>query len=506
MLFRRGPGRAWSAAAIVVSMAAWVASLGAVRAVPAGLSLSIWRPETIFQDQIALVLDAPAWSIGFGLAGLLLFILLSGRLGSDPTARQRTAGLLAFGAVGLLAIQAGNLLTLVLSWTLMDLAALAYRSRLLSREEGPRRPWGVLGNLSGTLLAGAAILGLPAGSTGSDLAALAAKSWSATLVLAGAAIRLTAVALPEGSANTTEDREGGAAFLVLTPQAACLAALGRIALPAADGLSWLVILVGTLALLVGGVGWLARTGAPSALKLPFFGLGMGGVAALAAAAVPEGSGLAWSAGGVLILLAGCNSILVGSGRRVRQGGLLLAALSVAGLPFTPGSLLADALVPVVMDVGRLALGLLGVVGMALLASGFWDRMTGGAEDEEGTPERYADARAIAALVFLLVGMVGTYFFLARQSGRVSPTGSIVSLAAFAVVSLARRRWPKSERPRVSRTTRWLDPGPLLRMAGAATGGLLRGARSVADLVEGEAALLWIYVIVVALGVAATAGG
>lgn len=487
-------------------MAAWVASLGAVRTVPAGLSLSIWRPETVFQDQIALVLDAPAWSIGFGLAGLLLAILLSGRLGSDPTARQRTAGLLAFGAVGLLSIQAGNLLTLALSWTLMDLAALAYRSRLLSREGGPRRPWGILGNLSGTLLAGAAILGLPAGTTGSDLADLAAKPWPATLVLAGAAIRLAAVAVPEGSSNSAEDREGAAAFLLLTPQAACLAALGRIALPVPDGLSWLVIVVGTLALMAGGVGWLARTGAASALKLPYFGLGMAGVAGLAAAAVPEGSGLAWSSGGVLILLAGCNSVLVGAGRRVRQGGLLLAALSVAGLPFTPGSLLASALVPVLMDAGRLALGLLGVVGMALLATGLWDRMTGSAEDKEATPERYANARAIAALVFLVVGMVGTYFFLARQSGPVSPIGSVVSMAAFAIASLARRRWPKSERPRVARTTRWLDPSPLLRMAGAATGWLLRGARSVADLVEGEAALLWIYVLVVALGVAATVGG
>jgi hypothetical protein len=159
-----------------------------------------------------------------------------------------------------------------------------------------------------------------------------------------------------------------------------------------------------------------------------------------------------------------------------------------------------------MDAGRLALGLLGVVGMALLATGLWDRMTGSAEDKEATPERYANARAIAALVFLMVGMVGTYFFLARQSGPVSPIGSVVSMAAFAIASLARRRWPKSERPRVARTTRWLDPSPLLRMAGAATGWLLRGARSVADLVEGEAALLWIYVLVVALGVAATVGG
>lgn len=500
----RRPVRAWAAGALVVCMGAWVASLGAVRAVPGGLSLSIWRPETVFQDQIALVLDAPGWSIGFGLVGLLLTVLLSGSPGSDPGGRQRTAGLLAFGTIGLVSIQAGNLLTLALSWTMLDLAALAYTSGLPTRGAGLFGPWGLLGNLTGTLLAGGAILGLPAGSTGSDLADLAARPWPVVLILGGAAIRLAA-SLPMGT-SVSEDREGATAFLLLTPQAACLAALGRIALPVPDGLLALLVIAGMLALVAGSVGWLAGGKPVSAPRLPYLGLGIAGIAALSAAAAPDGSSVAWSAGGVLILMAGCNSTLIRAGRRVRQVGLLLGALSIAGLPFTPGSLLASALVPDSMDVGKLVLGLLGVVGMALLASGFRNEMAGSLEAKRGAPEGFINARSVAALVLLMASLVGTYFFLGRQTGPVTVVGPAVSLTVFALVSLARSRWPKLDMLRLGRTTRWLDPSPLLRVGGGAAGWLLRATRSVADLLEGEAALLWIYVLVVALGVAATVGG
>jgi hypothetical protein len=104
---------------------------------------------------------------------------------------------------------------------------------------------------------------------------------------------------------------------------------------------------------------------------------------------------------------------------------------------------------------------------------------------------------------LVAAILPIAYWHLRFSGRVPGlVGSAAGLAIFgAWLLLARQIAPERFR-RGFRATRWLDPAPVLK-AVASLGGMARWAiERVADLLEGEAAMLWIYVVILALGLAA----
>lgn len=181
------------------------------------------------------------------------------------------------------------------------------------------------------------------------------------------------------------------------------------------------------------------------------------------------------------------------------------ALVVAGLPFTPGGVVASALAS--GDRGWIgwAAGALGLAGMAWLAVGMW-RRGDGAMLAHPEVERLTRNAHIAGILVLLGSLPMSYLLRVASGPSLNWFGPVAGLALMGVGLELRRRWRGPGRTRGARAARWLDASTMATVLGGPMRALLTGVGRLADLLEGEAAVLWIYVIVVALALAAGLGG
>ncbi len=112
--------------------------------------------------------------------------------------------------------------------------------------------------------------------------------------------------------------------------------------------------------------------------------------------------------------------------------------------------------------------------------------------------------ALGAFLPVLVG-----FGVALQS--VSATtlaGAIFSLLLLSLAGLFLflfSRLPSEAAGRLQRLTIWLDLGPIYRAAGNVYASFLGLIRSVSEIIEGEAAILWILVFMLLLGLGVVRG-
>jgi formate hydrogenlyase subunit 3/multisubunit Na+/H+ antiporter MnhD subunit len=303
---------------------------------PASATLSAWGPESLLPLGLMLVVDPLAWLFGAGVLVVTLAALLTGvaRPGGRRILARGAILLLAFA--GLAALFADNLLTRALAWTGLDLvyfAALIF----LARGEGIE-PQAVL-NLSlssaGTLLAVGAALLISRTSPALSLRDAALTSQSTLLITLAALFRLGLFPLHLGLPTEANIRQGLGTLLRLIPAAVALEMMARLATFgfAEPVRPWLTVF-GVGAAIVGAAQlWNAsdpRQGityvviAQSGLAL-LAGLG-GGVVALAAQA------LALLSGGALLFLAGGHD----EQRPWLTALPVLGAAALLGAPLTVG--------------------------------------------------------------------------------------------------------------------------------------------------------------------------
>jgi len=234
-------------------------------------------------------------------------------------------------------------------------------------------------------------------------------------------------------------------------------------------------------------------------------LGFAGVAALSGVAGAAPSDTVWSSVGVLLLIAGATFVLSGPYTAAHRWMFRALALAVAGLPFTPGGLAASALASGDRGwIGWVA-GVLGLAGMAWLAVGIWRRGDGPLLAIPDV-ERLTKNAHIAGLLVLLASLPTSYLLRVGSGPPLNWIGPVAGLALMGVGLEVRRRWRGPGRTRGARAARWLDASTIAAVLGGPMRALLAGVGRLADLLEGEAAVLWIYVIVVALALAAGLGG
>lgn len=90
------------------------------------LALTGWRPIEGDASVLLFLLDGVSWPYAFALVSLLAAIIFTASARLDlNTTPWAWAGSLAITGAGLLAIMAGNPLTLILSWTVIDLVEIA---------------------------------------------------------------------------------------------------------------------------------------------------------------------------------------------------------------------------------------------------------------------------------------------------------------------------------------------------------------------------------------------
>ena len=488
---RRAQRRLWLAATSV-ALLAWTSVLLIRRRIPLTAPLALWKPKALFPAAMQLSLDVADWQVLLALSALVLAVILTAGARRASTPLADWAAILAFSAITSFAVQAGNLLTVVIAWTIMDGFSFVYLHLVAGR--GVDSSHAVAGlawqGASALLVVGSAVADWSVSQA--EGAPLARTPVSFGLLLLAVLLRLGILPRHSFRPALSGIDEGLAAVFRLTPAAAAIAVLGRSVSGEIGGqtLDWLIA-VGVVATVVGCL----RSALASDQNwdvadfiLPCFGVG-----ALAASADPAQTGTILGFSAVLILLSG-GLLSLGTPRSTNHRILLVIGASLtAGFPWSPAGRIGHALVESFAAGGPPWAGVLGALGLAVLS---WRLLRTAAQPAGGKPggERFAQAAHTGGVLLLI--LLGPLV-----AGIAWPPTSPQALLLFAVsFSIAAGlalglRGSAEHRPVVwGRRLGRLDLRTLVR-----TLDLLRAKgegvlRVIGRTLEGEAAMLWILVV------------
>ena len=315
-----------------------VAALGSILAVvgvflwqlhlPSSFSLPAWQPETIFSYFPVWLADNTSWPYALALATLATAVIWTSvvRNENEPLS---WAGTLLLSALGILAVSAGNPLTLVLVWSAIDLVELVI---MLRSTEGEPQTASVAVAFA-VRLAGTGFL-LWAGTVSAsartimDFHSIPPDVGIYLLLAAGLRLGVLPLHLPYRKENVL--RRGFGTTLRLVSAAASLALLARI--PASALTSPLIpylILLSIIATLYASWMWLRAS--DEIVGRPFWVLAMASLAVNASLRGNPVGSISW---GVSLILCG-GLIFLYSARRRRILWLpMLGLLGFASLPYT----------------------------------------------------------------------------------------------------------------------------------------------------------------------------
>lgn len=510
--------------ALAGSLAAWLLVLLSRPRQVSFLSLGTWRPVTYFPDSPGILLDPVSWSFALALVTLTLAVVLTVPVRQQGVNWHAWASSLALTGGGLLAVLAGNPLTLMLAWAGIDILEII----ILLVQVGDSK---VHGQTLVAFTARAGGLGLllwadiAARAAGQGLSfTAAAPAFPAHLslfLLIAAGLRLGVLPLHLPYLQEPPLRRGLGTSIRLVPAAASLVLLVRTAYAGVpqDWLPALLVLVG-LSALYGAYQWSAAASELSGRTYWLLGMAAFSVAA-AACGVPEAS-LAWGLAGIF-----SGGLLFLFSARQRSWLLLpwFGLLGLSGLPFTPawGGMQLYASLP------SLFLVPVFVLAHALLISGYIRH----AIRPEPMPERsqrwlwviYPLGLAILPVLHMVL-FIGTRYFPGRAwqtfrqssaTGLLAATDQYDSLplltwagSALALVLAASFLWALfRRRPAVGLASRL--PPSLVSQAqhlfslrwfydwtGFALRVLIRFVRMATAVLEGEGGILWVLALLALL--------
>jgi hypothetical protein len=354
--FRPNFGFSWLLASVAAFMG-WLSLVLLRLRLPVTLMLIVWKPPDLFNASPALLMDRFSWPYGLALLTLTFAAILTASARAQyNTNPYAWAGSLAVSALGLVAILAGNPLTLMMAWVAVDLVEFIILQGTLApagasgdtlgeapqsggadqpaarqRAAGQRIILAYSARTVGVLLFFLAIV-----LGGADSNTFSFKHISiqtGLLIFMGCGLRLGVLPLHLPFSQEPRLRRGLGTILRLVPVVSTLVPLARLPadiIPVAWG-PWLLGLV-SLAALYGGAMWL---GADDELNgRPYWMLGW---AALAFTCVIRGAPISSVAWGIVLLLQGGFLFLYSARERYLAFLPVLGVLGMIGLPFTPAA-------------------------------------------------------------------------------------------------------------------------------------------------------------------------
>ncbi len=491
--------------AILAAAAALLALAVTAFFLPATATLSAWAPADLFRVSLALRIEPLDWLFGMAILVLTLATLLTSVTRPGGPRLMVRGAMLVLAAAGLAAVFADNLPTRIMAWAGLDFIYFLILA-ILARSEGMERQsvlnWAF--NSTGTLLAvGAGVL---ISRTSPTLALRdAALSPQSTLLLTLAAVfRLGLFPLHLGLPAEANLRQGMGTLLRLVPAVVALELVGRLA---AFGFAeavrpWLTLFAVLAAVAGAGQLW---TIADPRLGLTYIVVAQSGLALLAglwggAQAVP-----ALTACGLALVLGG-GLLYLSDGPAARRPSTyvapLLGAAAVLGLPLTVGAAGTTGLLTGLLN-GQQWFVLAGVLtAELLLAAGLWRAAFWQSEPDEVEP--LASALHGAGLLLLISAIVLLGLFagaVAVALGSAEPAqllgSTLVATALTVVVTAAGFGLWRLERVVSSGAALAALPLTLLarldwlyRLVWAGVALMGAAVRNVAEVLEGEGALLW----------------
>lgn len=368
----------------------------------APFSISGWRPLEGDASVLLFTLDGISWPYAFALVSLLVGVILtaSARLALD-TSPWAWAGSLAITGAGLLAIMAGNPLTLILSWTIIDLVELGVIIRSArTSSQAQQAVIAFAARVGGTLMA---------------VFALVLSRWRGELLifsevlpevgvflLLAAGLRLGVVPLYLPYTHEVRMRRGLGTVLRLVAPASALPVLSRLPPTVAPpDLAVFLLVFSALAALYGSAMWLSARDELNGR--PYWLISLAGMAVGSSIRGHPDAALAW---GITLLLAGGTIFLFTARRRSMLPLPMLALVGLSGLPYTPSASGWVGLVVLPFNV----LDILSIAAHSLLLLGFLRHLLAARDDlaqmERWIQVMYPFGLLLTVVSYWLSGIIG----------------------------------------------------------------------------------------------------
>ncbi len=495
-LVRNRPSRTQWAVSTLLVLIIWFLSLLMFAAIPNAASFSIWQPESLFQTPLEFSLDRMSWGLAYCISTVLLSMHLTAAVRSDSASTGVRVFWFVFAALAMLVAFATNLLTVALTFALLDLCSFVFFIYFAENVGDIRRAIVRAGvDLVSVLLIVTAAWINSIDGIGVGLNAASFSTAAAITFLVGILMRLGVIPLDLAFPSPSPLRRGTDSILRLLPPALALLLLARFLqngiLPTIR--LWLT-LAGAIGILLGGVRWLLEE--DRYLASPFFVMGVAGVGILVSSNASANSDVLFVTSLLLLLVGALLSLITVHTPSHRIWPIFAAALLV-GMPWSPGGLITSVMGQTALNEGAWIQALIGIIGLSSLSLGavhlFFQAEEPWPTSESLVRVMYSMGLALPALV-----SIGLGFWI---EGTSSIEGGIVTVAAVAVgagVFFASRNLQGGKFERWRSFFLRINPQRIFSLIWNILRYLLRMARSIGELFEGEAAMLWMFAFVAVL--------
>jgi len=288
-----------------------------------------WQPALLFAQSPTFFGDEIAWVFAISLTTLCLAIILTAVVRRDFPRPINWMGTLILISLGILAAAANNPLTLVLIWAAIDLSELIAQLRVAENPGLSERT--VIAFASRTagilVLLWADMVSVSSGQA-LDFQSASAQGGLYLLLAAGLRIGILPLNLPYPSESALS--RGFGTGLRMVSAASSLVLLARIPSSSLDSpFTPYLLVLAAFAAVYGGWMWLR---APDELVgRPFWLIGMGSLAVVAALRANPIGAAAW---GAALILSGGVLFLSSEQNKWLMRGLFIAAWGISSLPFS----------------------------------------------------------------------------------------------------------------------------------------------------------------------------
>ena len=362
-----------------------------------------------------------------------VFLTASARLQYNVSPYAWT-GVLALSSVGMLAILAGNLLTLTLTWTMIDLLEL-----VILQANSSKRTLGIQTvimfaiRVTGTVLVMVAALVCRGQNLPPTFSTL--PPTSALLLLLASGLRLGVLPLHLPNIQGIITRRGLGTTLRMVAAASALVVLARLPVEGVPtDVKNLLLAFTALAAVYGAAMWANATDEISGR--PYWLIGLGG---LAVASVIQGQPRASLAWGLILILPGSLLFLFSARRRQILFLPVLAVIGITGLPFTPASSAWTGVFTAPFNLWQVLL----LIAHSLLFLGFL-RFIFLPGDDLGKMERWIQAMyptglAVLVLALIFIGLIGWPGALGVGLWWAGPASLVISALLWLAITFWQRR-------------------------------------------------------------------
>lgn len=311
------------------ALSTWPAVLLLHLRIPESLTLVAWKPEQILPISPTLLLDSISWPFAMALATLVLAVILTDVARVAEVDWSAWASSLAISAIGMLAVLAGNPLTLIMAWGAIDLVELVILLSMALKSDDRER----IVILFSTRIAGIVLLiaaGMAARYSGEILTFTNISPQISVYLLLASGLRLGVVPIHQPFLGDVPLRRGLGTLLRMVPAAASLVLLARTATAGvSSSLTPYIFGFAALAAIYASVSWISATDELSGR--PFWIMGGAALSVAAAVRGQPAASLAW---GIATLLSGGLLFLLNVRHRFLRIFIFLGLLGFTALPFT----------------------------------------------------------------------------------------------------------------------------------------------------------------------------